>query len=67
MKAQIEERVVPPLPGTAPWAPMIVHAPLPRWPVIIPLGLLLGLAAATLALIDPGIVPSLARLVGGPG
>src|SRR5262245_45487638 len=26
-----------PAPGTAPWAPRIVHAPRSRWPVVIPL------------------------------
>jgi|GEM_PF-4527397 len=66
MKAESNARSVPPLPGTAPWAPQIVYAPLPRWPVVIPLGLLLGLAAcAWLLLMDRGFLSSLARLAAG--
>ena len=61
-----EHSAPPPRPGTAPWAPQIVYAPLPRWPVIIPLCLLLGLAAGIwLLLMDRGFLPPLARLTGG--
>lgn len=56
----------PPLPGTAPWAPDIVHAPLPRWPVIIPLGLLAGLAAAAWFLMERGFLPHIAQFAGAP-
>ncbi|QIG48037.1 hypothetical protein G5V57_10065 [Nordella sp. HKS 07] len=54
----------PPAPGTAPWAPHIVYAPLPRWPVVIPLGLLAVLAAGAWLLLEQGHMPPIASLTG---
>ncbi len=62
MSKQITEG--PPAPGTAPWAPQIVYAPLPRWPFIIPLSLLAVLAAATWLLMERGLLTPLAHLNG---
>jgi hypothetical protein len=62
----IEQRVVPPAPGTAPWAPRIIHAPPSRWPVIIPLSLLAGLALCAWLLMDRSFLNVLARLAGAP-
>ena len=64
VKDEIGEISRPPLPGTAPWAPLIVHVTPPRWPVIIPLMLLAGLAAGIWLLMNRGLLPSLARLAG---
>ncbi len=55
----------PPAPGAAPWAPRIIHAPLPRWPVVIPLVLLAGLAVGAWLLIDRGFLPQLGRFALG--
>lgn len=55
---------LPPAPGTAPWAPLIVHAPRARWPIIIPLALLAGLAAGTWLLMERGVLPQLSRFAG---
>jgi hypothetical protein len=54
----------PPAPGTAPWAPQIVYAPLPRWPVIIPLSLLAALGAAIWLLMERGLLTPLAHFTG---
>lgn len=62
MAKQITEG--PPAPGTAPWAPQIVYAPPPRWPFIIPLGLLGALAAAIWLLMERGLLTPLAHLTG---
>ena len=56
----------PPAPGTAPWAPLIVHAPRPRWPIAIPLALLAGLAAGIWLLMERGVLPQLGRFAAGP-
>ena len=54
----------PPVPGTAPWAPHVVYAPLPRWPVVIPLGLLAVLVAGVWLLLEQGHMPPIALLTG---
>jgi hypothetical protein len=62
----VDEMPARPAPGTAPWAPRIVHAPLPRWPLIIPLGLLAAaLAVGTWFLVDRGYLPQLGQLASG--
>jgi hypothetical protein len=66
LPAEANGHPAPPAPGTAPWAPEIVHAPRPRWPVIIPLGLLAGLVLGAWLLVDRGFLPTLGRLAGGP-
>ena len=53
----------PPAPGTAPWAPQIVYAPLPRWPVIIPLGLLAALTATAWLLMERGLLTPITHLI----
>lgn len=60
MTEQIAER--PPAPGTAPWAPHIVYAPLPRWPVIIPLGLLVALGLGAWLLAERGLLSPITHL-----
>ncbi len=60
------EAASPPAPGAAPWAPRIVHAPRPRWPVIIPLALLAAVAAGTWLLMERGVLPHIGRLAFGP-
>lgn len=55
-----------PTPGTAPWAPRIVRAPRSRWPVVIPLSLLAGLAFGAWLMMEHGLLPSLARFAGAP-
>lgn len=62
MSKEVAER--PPAPGTAPWAPHIVYAPLPRWPVVIPLGLLAVLALGVWLLIEHGDLLPIAHLTG---
>jgi hypothetical protein len=59
------DRPASPAPGSAPWAPRIVHAPLPRWPVVIPLVLLAGIAAGAWLLLERGFLPQLGRFAGG--
>ena len=66
LNAQIDETPSAPAPGTAPWAPLIVHAPLPRWPVVIPLGLLAALAASIWLLMERGFLPYIGQFAGGP-
>jgi hypothetical protein len=61
LKEEINE---PPAPGTAPWAPYIVYAPRPRWPVIIPLGLLAGLVAGGWLLLERGFLPHIGQFAG---
>lgn len=60
MRKQIAAR--PPAPGSAPWAPHIVYAPLPRWPVIIPLSLLAGLGLAAWLMLDRGLLTTIIQL-----
>jgi len=54
-----------PAPGSAPWAPVIVQGRRPRWPVLIPLALLLALAACAWLMMERGLLPHLGRLAGG--
>lgn len=61
MKEQIAERR-PPAPGTAPWAPYIVYAPLPRWPIIIPLSLLAALGLGAWLLLERGLLSPITHL-----
>jgi len=63
---EVSECVSSPTPGTAPWAPRIVYAPRPRWPVLIPLGLLAAVAAVGWVLMERGFLPQIARLTGAP-
>lgn len=64
LKEEVHESLSPPAPGTAPWAPHIVYAPLPRWPVVIPLGLLAGLAAGVWLLMERGFLPHIGQFAG---
>ncbi|WP_119390366.1 hypothetical protein [Taklimakanibacter lacteus] len=67
MAAPVGRPPSPPAPGTAPWAPLIIHAPRPRWPIAIPLALLAaGLAAGAWLLMERGLLPQLGRFAGGP-
>jgi hypothetical protein len=63
--AEEARRFVPPAPGTAPWAPRIVHAPRSRWPLLIPLSLLAALAAGAWFLMERGLLPSLTQFAAG--
>lgn len=63
---EVSESISSPALGTAPWAPRIVYAPRPRWPVLIPLGLLAALAAVAWMLMEWGFLPQIARLTGAP-
>lgn len=63
---EIAGRATTPAPGTAPWAPRIVRAPPARWPVVIPLSLLAGIAFGAWLLMERGLLPSLARFAGAP-
>ena len=59
-------RAAAPMPGTAPWAPRIIRAPPARWPVVIPLSLLAGIAFGAWLLMERGLLPSLAWFAGAP-
>jgi len=65
LKQALHKPLSPPAPGMAPWAPHIVYAPQPRWPVIIPLGLLAGLMAGAWLLMEWGFLPHIGQLAGG--
>jgi len=54
-----------PAPGSAPWAPVIVHGRRSRWPVLIPLALLLALAACAWLMMERGLLPHIGRFAGG--
>jgi hypothetical protein len=62
---EAEHRFEPPPPGTAPWAPRIAPATRSRWPLLIPLGLLAGLAAGIWFLMERGFLPSLTQFAAG--
>lgn len=55
-----------PPPGSAPWAPVIVHGRRPRWPFLIPLALLLALAAGAWLMMEQGLLPHIGRFALGP-